>query len=291
MSKISFSQYTTWANCAWAWKLKYVDGHKLDDASIHTAFGTSMHLVIQDWLDTLYNKSESLAKTVYLHDTFKDKLLGLFKEHTKLDEQGEKVFLSDKKTLMEFYEQGCQILTYVQNNYKKLFPTTNVQLYGIEYELNAEVRPGVQYVGYIDIVTYNTATKKYVLYDLKTSRAGWSQNEKSDPNKVGQLLLYKRFFAKQVGADEKDISVEFIILKRTIMENASFPIPRVSKFVPPNGAPSVNKSWVMLERFVNSAFDQDGNHVADQNPTPSKTACRWCVFRDRKDLCSFGVTK
>lgn len=291
MNKISFSQYTTWANCPWAWKLRYVDGHKLDDASINTIFGTAMHEVIQEWLDVLYNKSESVAKTVYLHDTFKDKLLGLFKENTTLNEHGEKMFLSDKKTLMEFYEQGCQILSYVQTNYKKLFPTTNTQLFAIEYELNAEVRPGVKYVGYIDIVTYNKTTKKYVLYDLKTSRAGWSQNEKSDPNKTGQLLLYKRFFAQQLGVDEKDISVEYVILKRTIFEQSAYPIPRVSKFIPPHGTPSLNKTWVMLERFVNTAFDNEGKHIADQNPTPSKNACKWCVFREKKELCAFGVSK
>lgn len=291
MNKISYSQYSTWAGCPWSWKLKYVDGHKIDDTSINTIFGTAMHEVIQEWLDTLYNKSESIAKTVYLHDTFKDKLIGLFKDKTVLTEGGEKVFLSDKKTLMEYYEQGCHILTYVQNNYKKLFPTSNTELFGIEYELNAEVRPGIKYVGYIDIVTYNKLTGKYVLYDLKTSRSGWTADQKSDPTKVGQLLLYKRFFAQQLNVDEKDISVEFVILKRTIYENASFPIPRVSKFAPPNGTPSVNKAWVALEKFVNMAFDSQGNHNPDQNPTPSKTACKWCVFKDKKDLCAFGVSK
>lgn len=288
--RISYSQYSTWANCAWQWKLKYVDGHKIDDTSIATIFGTSMHEVIQEWLDTLYNKSESLAKTVYLHDTFKDKLLTLFKDKTILTEQGEKVFLSDKKTLMEYYEQGCQILTYIQDNYKKIFPTVNTQLFGIEYELNAEIRPGIQYVGYIDIVTYNTDTKKYVLYDLKTSRSGWSHYQKTDPVKIGQLLLYKRFFAQQMNVEEKNISVEFVILKRTIFEDSPYTIPRVSKFAPPNGTPSLNKTWVQLEKFINAAFDNEGNHNLDQNPTPSKNACRWCTFKDNKDLCAFGVS-
>jgi len=291
MPRISYSQYTMWANCAHAWKLRYVDGHKIDDTSINTIFGTSIHEVIQDWLDTLYNKSESVAKTVYLHDTFKDRLLELFKEHTVLNENGEKTFLSDKKTLMQYYEQGCQILTYVQQNYKKLFPTANTKLFGIEYELNAEIKPGVNYVGFIDIVTHNTATDRYVLYDLKTSRAGWSQSEKSDPKKLSQLLLYKRFFSQQLGIDEKNISVEFIILKRTIMENSQFTIPRVSKFEPSNGAPSVNKSWASFQEFVNKAFDNEGNYIITQSPKPSKEACRWCNFRNNKELCSVGINK
>lgn len=289
MKKISYSQYSMWANCAHAWKLKYVDGHKLDDSSIHTVFGTAMHETIQDWLDVLYNKSETMAKTMYLHDGFKDKLLTLFKENTTVGENGEKTFLADKKTLMEFYEHGCLILTYIQNNYKKLFPTENTKLFGIEYELNAEVRPNVHYVGFIDIVTYNEVTKQYVLYDLKTSKSGWNEYQKKDPAKIGQLLLYKRFFANQLGIDEKNIKVEFVILKRTIFENASFPIPRVSKFEPSNGTPSVNKSWDSFQKFINTAFDTNGEYVNEQNATPSKENCRWCKFRDRKDLCSFSI--
>ena len=50
MNKISYSQYSLWANCPMAWKLKYVDGHRFDDSSINTVFGTAMHEVIQEWL-------------------------------------------------------------------------------------------------------------------------------------------------------------------------------------------------------------------------------------------------
>lgn len=289
MNKISFSQYAMWLNCPMAWKLKYVDGHRLDDSSIHTVFGTAMHESIQEWLDILYNKSETMAKTVFLHDDFKDKLITLFKENTEVDEDGQKVFLADKKTLMEFYEQGCAILTYIQNNYKKIFPTSNVKLHSIEYPLDIEVRKGVRYVGFIDIVTYNEKTGKYVLYDLKTSTRGWSDYQKKDPGKINQLLLYKRFFAQQLGVDEGDISVEFTILKRTIFEGSPYPIPRVSKFVPSHGKPSVNKSWDSFINFVDTCFDDDGNYIVEQKATPSKSNCRWCKYRDRKDLCSFGV--
>ena len=288
-NKISYSQYTMWANCPKAWQLKYVDGHRLDDSSIHTIFGTVCHETIQEWLNVLYNQSETMAKTMYLHDGFKEKLLNLFKENTTVAENGEKVFLADKKTLMEFYEHGCLILTYLQENYKKIFPTINTKLHSIEYPLNMEVRTGVQYIGYIDIVTYNEVTKKYVLYDLKTSRSGWSHAQKSDPLKVGQLLLYKRFFSQQLGIDEKNISVEFIILKRTIMENSQYHIPRISKFEPSNGAPSVNKSWNSFQQFINTCFDENGQYITEQTATPSKDACRWCKFKDKKELCSVGI--
>lgn len=289
MNKISYSQYTMWENCPMAWKLKYVDGHRLDDASIHTVFGTSMHEAIQDWLDTLYNGSEVVAKTVDLHEGFKENFIKLFKESTEIDEDGNKLFLSDKKTLMEFYDHGCKILSYVQQNYKKIFPTKNVKLHSIEFPLEIEVQKGVQYVGYVDVITYNEKTGKYVLYDLKTSTRGWSSYQKNDPVKRGQLILYKKFFAEQVGVDLDNISVEFIILKRIISEDAPFPIPRVSKFVPPNGKPTLNNTWRMFERFITSCFNESGEYISEQNATPSKQNCRWCKYKDRKDLCPYGV--
>jgi hypothetical protein len=289
--KISWSQYTMWANCGHAWRLKYVDGHRLDDSSIHLIFGTSMHEVIQDWLHVLYNKSENVARTIYLHDVFKTKLLTLFRENTIVTDAGEKVFLADKNTLMEFYNQGCEILTYTQDNYKKLFPTKNTKLFAIEYELRAEIKPGVNYIGYIDIVTYDTETRKYVLYDLKTSGTGWSDYQKKDPLKVGQLLLYKKVFAEQMGIPLSDISVEFVVLKRKIFEHGEFKIPRVSKFTPSNGAPSVKKNWESFLEFVNTAFDEKGEYIPTQTPSPSIHNCKWCVYKNKPELCSFAVTE
>lgn len=289
MNKISYSQFSMWANCPHAWKLKYVDGHRIDDTSIHTIFGTAMHEVIQEWLDVLYNKSENVARTMYLHDALKEKLTTLFKENTKVDDAGEKLFLCDRPTLIEFYTHGCEILTYVQENYKKLFPTENVKLHSIEFPLEIEVKQNVTYIGFIDIVTYDTVEELYTLYDLKTSTSGWKDYQKKDLVKVGQLLLYKRFFAKQFDISEKQITVEFVILKRTIYENSQYKIPRVSKFVPPNGKPSVDKAWELFESFVNTGFTELGDYNPSQVAKPSKEACKFCKFNNRKDLCAVSV--
>ena len=288
MKTVSFSQFGMWANCPWQWKLNYVDGHRVFDASIHTIFGTSMHEVIQDWLVLLF-KNENRARTLYLHDTFKENFLGHFKENTIISENGEKVFLCDKPTLMEFFQQGCEILTYIQENYKKIFPTEDTKLYAIEYKIDAEVRPGVKFIGYIDIVTHNTAEDVFTLYDLKTSNKGWSSYQKKDPKKINQLLLYKKFFSEELGIPLKAIDVEFTILKRRINENSDFKIPRVSKFVPSNGKPSVNKSWAYFERFLDECFTEDGERSPAQTATPSESNCRFCEYRDNKELCPFSA--
>jgi hypothetical protein len=290
MNKISYSQYSLWANCPLAWKLKYVDGHRIDDTSIHTIFGTAMHEVIQEWLEVLYNQSEKFANNLDLSENLKEKLSNLFKENTKLDDDGNKIFLCDKKELSEFYMQGCLILDYVQQHRKKIFPTQATKLFGIEHELSVEVAPGVVFNGFIDIVTHNTATDKYVVYDLKTSKSGWNDYQKSDPVKLQQILLYKKFLSQTLNIPEDKISTEYIILKRIISETSQYPVPRVSKFEPSNGKPSIKKAWAAMEKFITECFDGEGNYnTSNINPTPSKSNCRWCKFRDKKDLCSHGI--
>lgn len=290
MNKISYSQYSLWANCPHAWKLKYVDGHRFDDSTIHTIFGTAMHEVIQEWLDILYNKSETFASSLDLSDNLKVKLMNLFKESTKEDANGNKIFLCDKKDLTDFYTQGCLILDYILQNRKKIFPTQATKLFGIEHEISFEVKKNVFFTGFVDVITHNTATDKYTIYDLKTSKSGWSEYQKSDPIKLQQVLLYKKFLSETLNIPPDNISTEYIILKRIVPESSRFPIPRVSKFVPANGKPSVRKAWDAIEMFINECFDDAGLYKTDTIKTnPSKSSCRFCVYRNKKDLCSEGV--
>lgn len=279
-----------WANCPQAWKLKYVDGHRFDDSTIHTIFGTAMHEVIQEWLDVLYNKSEKFASGLDLSENLKSKLMNLFKENTKEDGDGNKIFLCDKKELTNFYMQGCLILDYIQEHRKKIFPTQATKLFGIEHEINFEVKKNVFFTGFVDVITHNTATDKYTIYDLKTSKSGWSDYQKSDPIKLHQVLLYKKFLSETLDIPQDSITTEYVILKRIISENSRFPIPRVSKFTPANGKPSVKKAWESIDKFINECFDANGEYdITKIKATPSKSSCRFCVYKNKKDLCSEGV--
>lgn len=293
LNKISYSQYSVWANCPWAWKLKYVDGHRLDDSTIHTMFGTAMHEVIQDWLkDYVYEGKDSLAKGVDLTEPLKQRFMALFQENTVVDDTGNKTFLCDKQTLMQFYSQGCQILSYVQQYRNKLFPAQNIKLIGIEYPISVEIRSGITFEGYIDIVTQNELTGKITIYDLKTSTSGWKDYQKKDPVKLNQILLYKKFISEQFSVPLEMVGTEYIILKREIVESSKFHVPRVSSFEPSNGKPSVNRAWGSIEEFLSDCFDGEGNHKIDTvKATPSKSACKYCVFGDNDFYCAESFYK
>jgi hypothetical protein len=75
------------------------------------------------------------------------------------------------------------------------------------------------------------------------------------------------------------IEVEFIILKRKVSENTEYNIPRISRHVPANGKPSINKAWDGFLSFVNSVFDENGNYRMDipYVKKPSKM-CTYCEF-------------
>ena len=88
----------------------------------------------------------------------------------------------------------------------------------------------------------------------------------------------------------ESVRVEYVILKRIISENSPYPIPRVSPFEPPHGKPSINRAWTDFENFLFDCFDSEGNYKTDTiKHKASKSACKYCVFRERKDLCKYGV--
>lgn len=265
-----------WRECNYKWKLNYVDKLGSFDQTIHTIFGTSVHRVLQDWLEQdLYgDKTQQYANTVDLGDKFRDILIEEAKPHMKTDNG----FLFTRQELEEFYHQGCEIIQYVQKNQEKFFPTRDTKLFAIEHELKADINDHVYFIGYIDVVTYNEKTGDYVLYDLKTSSRGWNKYAKKDKKKTDQLLVYKMFFSKEFNVPLDKIKVVFTIMKRILFES-QYPIPRVSEFVPPNGAPSLRKAWNSLSEFIDNAFIE-GEYNSEQSATPSKNNCRFCPFSE-----------
>lgn len=251
-----------------------------------------MHRVIQEWFgDALIAKGYKYAKRLDLserfHDIFMEELRPVIKQ---MDADGNEYYMCSRQDLDEFYEQGVAILSYLQDNAHKIFPTEDVKLYGIEVPLSVALRENLEFMGMLDIITHNTKTGEYFIYDLKTSRSGWNAKAKSDPLKKSQLLLYKKYFCEQHDIPFDMVHVEFIILKRMLFENPMFTVPRVSKFVPPSGKPSINKVTKEFERFLDACYDSSGNPiVADIKPTPSRDNCKYCPFRTNKEMCPVGV--
>jgi hypothetical protein len=281
MAKVSYSQYTMWTSCQQQFKLNYIDKLGESSANIHTIFGSSMHEVLQHFLTVMYGVSKKQALTLDLETMLKDKLVEHFTaEKAKMTEGTP----CQKEELEEFFGDGRQILTYFKSKLDKLYSKSGYELVSIELPLNAEVRPGIYFIGFIDIVLKEISTGKIIIIDLKTSTSGWNKYQKADKVKTAQMLLYKKFYSEKFNVPMDKIDVEYQILKRKISDTTEYTIPRISKFVPPNGKPSVNAAWKGFMEFVDTVYNEDGTVKQITFPTAKGKPCDWCQFKERK-LC------
>jgi len=243
-----------------------------------------MHETIQDFLETMYGESKKKALQIDLDVELMENLKRNFvKEQKNMDG----AVPCTKAELEEFYGDGRQILHYLTSKLNKFYPKSGYDLIGNEIALDKEVANNVFFMGFIDIVLQDKVSGKIIIIDLKTSTKGWSVYEKNNKVKTSQMLLYKKLYSEKYDVPYNGITVEYHILKRKVRTDLEFPIPRISKFVPANGKPSVNKAWDDFMDFVGVVFDENGKRrTTGYEARPSKL-CSWCAFKASGDCNSW----
>lgn len=285
---ISYSQLSSFATCQKQWYLTYVKKLAPYQPSIHAVFGTALHETIQTWLTTLYHDKVKTANEMNLDQLLYDNLIKAYKSQKA--QSGHEHF-STSEELTQFWLDGKHILNYLKKKRGSYFFTKGMYLAGVETLLYQELRPGVQFKGFIDLVFYNEISDEWTIMDIKTSTSGWSDYAKKDDKKIAQILLYKEFFAKQFNIDVDKINVEYFILKRRVPKDAEFASMerRVQTFRPPAGKIKRGQAVSLMENFVQTAVDQNGQYIDKDYPTsPSKSACMFCAFKEMR-LCVDAV--
>jgi hypothetical protein len=284
MAKVSFSQYSMYSSCPQQYKLNYIDKLGESSANIHTIFGTSMHETIQHFLSVMYGVSKKQAMEI---DTDKLLLDWMRKEFIKENEKLTEGTICTQLELEEFYGDGRRILEWFKKKIDKFYTKTGFELVGIEIPLNSKVKEGVHFIGFIDIVLRDMASGEIIIIDLKTSTQGWNKYQKADKYKNAQIVLYKKYYSELFNVPLDKIQVEYQILRRKMPEDSPFPIPYISKHIPANGKPSVNKVYSEFMEFIDTVFDDEGKY-RDINypkvPGPNKKNCKFCEFLQR-GLC------
>ena len=284
MAKVSFSQYSMYSSCPQQYKLNYIDKLGESSANIHTIFGTSMHETIQHFLSVMYGVSKKQAMEI---DTDKLLLDWMRKEYIKETEKLSEGTICTQLELEEFYGDGRRILEWFKKKIDKFYTKTGFELVGIEIPLNAKVKEGVHFIGFIDIVLRDVASGEIIIIDLKTSTQGWNKYQKADKYKNAQIVLYKKYYSELFNIPLDKIQVEYQILRRKMPEDSPFPIPYISKHIPANGKPSVNKVYAEFMEFIDTVFDDEGKYRDinyPKNPGPNKKNCKFCEFLQR-GLC------
>lgn len=285
---VSFSQFQNFKKCPYYWKLCHIDKLKDREATIHTVFGNAMHSVIQQWIKVLF--TETIKKSDELD--LSAMLLAEIKRQYALGVEKQKNHFSTKEQLSEFYLDGIEILAYLRKKRATYFSKKYEVLIGTEIPIVLPTdpnKPNVILQGYLDLVTKNTVTGRYKIWDLKTSGKGWTQWDKKDEVKTAQLLLYKLCLSQQYDIPLDEIEVEYLILKRKLDPDSLWPQKRIQLFEPSNGKISCNKVSKMFQEFIDSCFLPDGsyNTMFNFKALTGKNCfnCRYCEFKDREDLC------
>ena len=286
MKRVSYSQYNQWVTCPYKWKLNYIDERRQFTDSIHTMFGTSMHEVLQTYLTVMYNDTAKMADALPL-----DKML-LHRMKTNytdiMQRNGGEVFC-EQEDMEEFYQHGLNILDWFKKKRGMYFSKRGYELVGVEVPIEYDISSDIKFIGYMDVVIYDTVRDKYKIIDIKTSTMGWNKYMKADKNKTDQLLLYKQFYGAQNDIALDKIDVEYFIVKRKLYKKVDFPQRRVQTFTPANGTPSINKVMNNLNQFINESFidgEYNNEHIYRKNP--SKKNCRFCEF-NQTEYCDVGV--
>jgi hypothetical protein len=284
MNRISYSQISMYSDCPFRWKLNYVDKISARESNIFLIFGTAMHEVLQTYLEIMYNDSAKNADMLNLEEMLRDKLV----EQFKIAEEQDGKAPCTKEQLMEFFDDGVNIIDFFKKRRAEYFSKRDWELIGCEIPIEVDLKNDIKMIGYLDVVMRHIPTDSIKIIDIKTSTMGWNKWMKADENKTQQLLLYKQFYSKMYNHPIERIEVEYFIVKRKLYENVDFPQKRVQKFSPASGKPSMNKVNTKLIKFIGEAFTVDGEKRNDMVATPSKKACRWCEF-NKTEHCSVGV--
>jgi len=242
-------------------------------------FGTAMHETIQTWLEVLYHDKVKTANEMDLNALLYENMVKAYKA-TKAQNSFQE-FTSLEEMNM-FYLDGKHILNFLKKKRGGYFSTKGTYLSGVETLLYQELRPGVKFKGFIDLVFYNEVLDEWTIIDIKTSTSGWKDWAKKDDKKIAQILLYKEFFSKQFDIPIDKINVEYFILKRKVPKDAEFAAmeKRVQIFRPASGKVKRKQAIDLMENFVQTAVDMNGEYIDKDYPTsPSKNGCMFCAFK------------
>lgn len=283
---VSYTQFSAWSECPHKWKLMYIDKMR-QPPNIHLAFGSAMHETLQEYLDLMYNKSIKAADEFPIYEDFQERFMKMYGEYK--EQLGEN--FSTKKEIIEFVNDGLNILEFFIQRRQMYFSKRGTKLLGVEMPILTpphEEHPNIMLYGKLDLVFYDEDLKKVEIWDIKTSTRGWTKWDKENKIKLAQMVLYKKYFAEQYNIPVDSIDCKYFIVKRKIPKDPKYPAmaSRIQTFEPASGKVTMNRVSRQLHEFIEDCFEGDTYRMKEYTKNPSDKNCRWCPFNDKPDLCN-----
>ena len=221
ISKISFSEYSTYLQCQHKWYLNYylrLPG----DFSDELIFGSALHNTIECIL------TKPLFKNLYKMDkskTVKDLFKGFLVDELKK--------ITDEPFLIRFHKQGLANIFLFQaeklliewdffNRFKD-YEIADVEFHLDAMELYSNEKVRVNFKGFIDLVLKHKTDGTILIIDWKTSSAAWdiAKKLKDNTNFFAQLALYKYFYSKAKNIPLSQIETRFYNFPRNVPKEQS----------------------------------------------------------------------
>ena len=288
---ISYTQLSLWLECPHKWKLMYIDKLK-QPPNIHLAFGSAMHESLQEYFELMYNKSMMKADEFDIHEDFQQRFMQMYKDYK--EQIGEN--FSTKKEIMEFVNDGLNIIDFFLQRRQMYFSKRGTRLLGIEMPILTpphKDHPNIMLYGKLDLVFYDEDLQKITIWDIKTSTRGWGKWDKENKIKMAQMVLYKKYFAEQYNVPVDSIDCKYFIVKRKVPKDPKYPAmaSRIQTYEPSSGKVTMNRVSKYLHEFIDDCFKDDMYQTKEYTKNPSDKNCRWCPFKDKPELCDKNHSK
>ena len=278
---VSHSQMKMWRECRHKWALHYRDKLRPPEESIYFIFGSSIHEVLQLYLRKMYGGTAKEADELDLKGRFNTLLKEEYDDRKEAfnEDYPDREFPVTKKEMVQFYRDGEQIIDYFKRNRSEYFPKRTMELVGIEEKVEKGIKPGVAFVGYLDIVLRDKVSGTYKIIDLKASTDGWDKWKKREKKRTDQLVAYKSFYADKLGVAPSEIEIEYLIMKRELNSNAPYKPSRFQRFSPSAGSQSQSRVEKKIQEFVDNCFTEDGDYrEGDFEKNQGKFTCVFCPY-------------
>lgn len=207
---VSYSEVRLFNDCQWKWYLRHVAGLYLPERSLQMSFGTTIHKVL-----------ESAFSPVIVHSL--QELDGIFAAEFDKNMEGLELLPHEVEERERLRGLGPQIIrdSLACPDLQNVVPLKN-ELRIFE-PISRNDGLDIRFKGYVDFIFMKKLTRKKVIFiaDFKTCTWGWTPQKVQDPATWAQLVLYKHYFCKLTGANPRDISTAFILLKKTPREEDS----------------------------------------------------------------------
>lgn len=251
---VSFSEISTWMECAHRHKLKYLDNIKTDKdgPSIHTEYGQVIHDVLEEYL-----KTRVMMPTSEVMRLLEERFAALPPESTK----------SVKRS--EWHDTIEPVLSEV--------PKFMEESFGKDWKFIAAELPLLEAIdnhqqmfkGFIDgvIEGVDGRGKPCVwILDWKTVGFFWPVSKRTDPKKTFQLVYYKHFYSRKANYPLKDIRCGFVLLRRSKK---------------PGNCELVNVSVgdKTLEKALQT-IDSMFGHIKKKMFPKNRTECKFCPYNN-----------